>query len=251
MSHPDGLQPAPDARPAVGRRPVVGAVPEVTPRSRGHAVVVGGAALRGELGVVARAGQRKPTSAVVGEVVADAGVIVWVVDADGSSGGRFAHTCHIRRRGIDTVGYSYVKMFDTPGYRNPSRDDSRQYYSPGHGLRGVRLEHRAGGTRRTLATDVETADTFLSRARGLMFRRSIPDDYGLLFRFDGADERDLHMLFVPFDIDAVWLVDGEVTETKRLRAWRGLGAAVADTVIELPAGAATDVEAGDTIRAVE
>ena len=115
----------------------------------------------------------------------------------------------------------------------------------------MRLEHRAGGTRRTLATDVETADTFLSRARGLMFRRSIPDDYGLLFRFDGADERDLHMLFVPFDIDAVWLVDGEVTETKRLRAWRGLGAAVADTVIELPAGAATDVEAGDTIRAVE
>ena len=27
----------------------------------------------------------------------------------------------------DTVGYNYVKIFDTPGYRNPSRDDSRQY----------------------------------------------------------------------------------------------------------------------------
>ncbi len=31
------------------------------------------------------------------------------------------------RRGGGTVGYSYVKMFDTPGYRTPSRDDSRQY----------------------------------------------------------------------------------------------------------------------------
>ena len=115
----------------------------------------------------------------------------------------------------------------------------------------MRLEHRADGTHRTLATDVEVADTFLSRARGLMFRRSIPDEYAMVFRFDGADERDLHMVFVPFDLDAVWIVDGEVTATKRLRAWRGLGAAVADAVVELPAGAAADVEAGDTIRVVD
>jgi 2-methylisocitrate lyase-like PEP mutase family enzyme len=27
----------------------------------------------------------------------------------------------------DTVGYTDVKMFDTPGYRNSSRDDSRRY----------------------------------------------------------------------------------------------------------------------------
>ena len=26
-----------------------------------------------------------------------------------------------------TAGYKYVKIFDTPGCRNPSRDDSRQY----------------------------------------------------------------------------------------------------------------------------
>jgi hypothetical protein len=115
----------------------------------------------------------------------------------------------------------------------------------------VRLEHRTDGTRRTLATDVEVVDSFLSRARGLMFRRSIPDDYAMVFRFDDADTRDLHMVFVPFDIDAVWLVDGEVVETKRLRAWRGIGAAVADTVIELPAGAAAGVDVGDTVRVVE
>jgi uncharacterized membrane protein (UPF0127 family) len=115
----------------------------------------------------------------------------------------------------------------------------------------VHIEHRADGTRQPLATDVEVADTFLSRARGLMFRRSISEEYALLFRFDGVAERDLHMVFVPFDLDAVWLVDDEVTATKRLRAWRGLGAAAADTVIELPAGAASAVEVGDTVRVVE
>ena len=33
--------------------------------------------------------------------------------------------CEVGRS--DTVGYTYVKMFDTPGYRNPSRDYSQQY----------------------------------------------------------------------------------------------------------------------------
>ena len=115
----------------------------------------------------------------------------------------------------------------------------------------MRLEHRTESTARTLATDIEVADTFLSRARGLMFRRSVPDDYALVFEFGDADTRTLHMVFVPFDIDAVWLADDEVVQTKRLRAWRGLGAAVADTVIELPAGAAAGVEVGDTVRVVD
>jgi uncharacterized membrane protein (UPF0127 family) len=131
------------------------------------------------------------------------------------------------------------------------RGRRRAIYSLGRIPEGVRLEHRADGTHRILATDVEVVDTFLSRARGLMFRRSIPDDYAMVFRFDEAGERDLHMIFVPFGLDAVWVVDGEVTATKRLRAWRGLGAAAADTVIELPAGAASAVDVGDTVRVVE
>jgi uncharacterized membrane protein (UPF0127 family) len=115
----------------------------------------------------------------------------------------------------------------------------------------VRLEHIRDGTRQTLASDVEVADTFLSRARGLMFRRSIPDDYALVFEFSGAGQRDLHMVFVPFDLDALWLVEEEVVAKERLPAWRGLAAATADTVVELPAGAAADVEPGDTVRLVE
>ena len=115
----------------------------------------------------------------------------------------------------------------------------------------MRVEHDGETGVRTLASDVDVVDTFLSRARGLMFRRSIPEDYAMVFTFGDADERDLHMVFVPFDLDALWLVDDEVREKKRLRAWRGFGAADADTVVELPAGAADDVEVGDTVRIVE
>jgi len=102
-------------------------------------------------------------------------------------------------------------------------------------------------TERVLADDVEVADSGLSRLRGLMFRRSVPDDYALMFPFEEPGSRSLHMLFVPFAIDAVWLVEGEVTRAKRLRPWVGLGWGTADTVLELPAGAADGVEPGDDI----
>lgn len=81
-----------------------------------------------------------------------------------------------------------------------------------------------------------------------MFRRSIPDDYALAFPFSRAAPRTLHMVCVPFPIDAVWVRDGRVTRAKRLRAWTGLGRGVADTVFELPAGAASPVDSGDELR---
>jgi len=118
----------------------------------------------------------------------------------------------------------------------------------------VRLVHRPTedvASEAVIATEIEIADSFLSRARGLMFRRSIPDEYGLVFRFDEPGSRDLHMVFVPFAIDAVWLVDDEVTAVERLRPWIGLGKATADTVLELPAGAAADIEPGDTVALVD
>ncbi|MDZ7747274.1 MAG: DUF192 domain-containing protein [Halobacteriales archaeon] len=110
----------------------------------------------------------------------------------------------------------------------------------------MRVVHEASDE--PLATRIDVADSFLTRARGLMFRRSIPDDYGLVFTFDGQSSQDLHMVFVPFDIDAVWLTDGIVQAVKRLPAWTGRGKAVADTIIELPAGAADGVKPGDRVR---
>lgn len=119
----------------------------------------------------------------------------------------------------------------------------------------MRLVHRPDATgdrsETVLASDVDVARSTLEQARGLMFRRSIPGDYALVFPFDEPDTQWLHMLFVPFAIDAVWLVDGEVTTKKRLSPFVGLGRGDADTVIELPAGAAESVTAGDELRLVE
>jgi hypothetical protein len=113
----------------------------------------------------------------------------------------------------------------------------------------MRVVHAPDGTGlRPLATDVEVADSILSRGRGLMFRRSIPEDYALVFEFDGTARRSVHMLFVPFPIDVIWLEDETVTAVERLSPWTGIAAHRADTLIELPAAAADDVEAGDAIR---
>lgn len=113
----------------------------------------------------------------------------------------------------------------------------------------MRVVHEpAEGESRVLATDVETADWIVAQARGLMFRRSIPEEYALVFRFRSTRRRALHMLFVPFDVDAVWLREGRVQQVKRLPAWVGRGVAMADTVIEFPAGTADGVEPGDEIR---
>jgi uncharacterized membrane protein (UPF0127 family) len=115
----------------------------------------------------------------------------------------------------------------------------------------VHVVHETVEEDRTLATNVEIADGLISQGLGLMFRRSFPEGRALVFPFDGVSKRRLHMVFVPFDIDAMWLVKGEVQATKRLSAWTGHGRSEADTVIELPAGAASEVSVGDVVRVDE
>jgi len=114
-----------------------------------------------------------------------------------------------------------------------------------------------GGERRVLATEVEVADSTLARAKGLMFRRSVPEEFALVMEFGGGvllrgpARQVVHMLFVPFPIDVVWLVDDEVQKTARLSPWTGIGVGKADRIVEFPAGTADDVAAGDGVRTVE
>ncbi len=124
----------------------------------------------------------------------------------------------------------------------------------------MRLVHQRDGEARTLANgvatetladDVERADGPLSQARGLMFRRSIPEGYALVFPFDEPATRTIHTLFVFEPIDVLWLVDDEVVTVERLQPFRGLAHGLADTVVELPAGAADGVEPGDVVRLEE
>lgn len=111
----------------------------------------------------------------------------------------------------------------------------------------MRVVHEADGTERTLAREVEVADGLLSQGVGLMFRRSIPEDYALVFPFGRATKRGLHMLCVPFEVDALWLVGDEVQHVERLSAWTGHDRARAETIVELPGGGAEAVEPGDTV----
>jgi hypothetical protein len=111
----------------------------------------------------------------------------------------------------------------------------------------VEVRHERDDGTEILASTVDHATGIVSRARGLMFRRSIPDDYALVFEFDSVGSRSLHMLFVLFSIDAVWIADGEVTRTETLSAWTGFAGGEADLVIELPAGAAEAVSVGDRV----
>ncbi|MEF8777098.1 MAG: DUF192 domain-containing protein [Haloarculaceae archaeon] len=115
-------------------------------------------------------------------------------------------------------------------------------------------EHTADRT--ILATDVEVAESTLALAKGLRFRSSIPEDYAFVMDVGGgslgpfsvdATLTTVDMLFVRFPIDVVWLRDGSVVKVKTMRPWRSVGAARADRIVELSAGAAEDVEIGDAI----
>ena len=71
---------------------------------------------------------------------------------------------------------------------------------------------------------IMVCDTFGTRLRGLMFRRTLGTDEGLLLvgardqRLDSA----IHMLFVPFDLAVVWINSSlEVADKVLARAWRG------------------------------
>ena len=106
----------------------------------------------------------------------------------------------------------------------------------------------ADGPAKTLATDVEVADSLFGKARGLMGREHVPEDYALVFPFRRAASRSVHMLFVRTDIDVLWTVDDRVQHVETLPAWRGTGRARADRIVELAPGAADAVEAGDVVR---
>nr|WP_196594813.1 DUF192 domain-containing protein [Pectinatus sottacetonis] len=84
---------------------------------------------------------------------------------------------------------------------------------------------------------IETADNFIRRFIGLMGRKNMPDDYGLLI----YPCNSIHMCFMRFAIDAVYL-DKQYTIIKiveNLRPWLGISACwKARAVLEVAAGTA-------------
>lgn len=90
------------------------------------------------------------------------------------------------------------------------------------------------------------ADTVLSQARGHMFRTTTPD-YALVFPFDDVGWRSLHMLFVPFSLDAAYVIDGAVEKVSTMKPMVGFSSGKADAVIELPSGE-YDISEGDKVE---
>ncbi len=112
------------------------------------------------------------------------------------------------------------------------------------------------GDSRVLADHVEVADSLPSQFMGLRFRDGLPADHALVIEapdsplpLTGSPSRaTVDMIGVGFPIDVLWLAEREVTQTKRLRPWIGMGIAPADTIVELPAGTTEDVAVGDVVR---
>jgi hypothetical protein len=102
----------------------------------------------------------------------------------------------------------------------------------------MRLVDRTTG--KLLASKVELADTFRRRFRGLMFRRKFQRGKALLFKFPRPGRYAVHMWFVRFSIDLIYLNSSfRVVELRaRLKPWRfHRPKAVANYLIELPTGA--------------
>lgn len=73
-----------------------------------------------------------------------------------------------------------------------------------------------------VATDVDFACNILKHIKGLMFSKRIPDNYALVFVMKKAQRISLHMLFVTYPIDAIFLDDKKkVIKTSSLKAWIG------------------------------
>lgn len=72
------------------------------------------------------------------------------------------------------------------------------------------------------AITAEYCDTFLDRLRGLMFRQSIRRDQGLVLveKRESILDTSIHMLFMRFDIAAIWLDRNKtVVDVKPARKW--------------------------------
>ncbi len=67
----------------------------------------------------------------------------------------------------------------------------------------MRLIHQESD--KIIAKDVEIADSFWKRFRGLMFKRSFEEGKALLFQFPKKRKFRIHTFFVFFPIDLIYL----------------------------------------------
>jgi uncharacterized protein len=114
----------------------------------------------------------------------------------------------------------------------------------------LKIETKSG----PVLLNVEVADTETKREQGLMFRRSLPDDHGMIFVFDGEHEITMWMknTYIPLDMVFIgndWRVrhiayDAEPFSTHVISSMRP-----ASRVLEIGAGQAKKLglSVGDSV----
>ena len=117
-------------------------------------------------------------------------------------------------------------------------------------MAGPRAVHARSG--KVLAEELEVPGTFIGRGVGLMFRRELPAGHGMWI--NPCEGGSIHMLFMRFPIDAVFLDRKERVKKvyPKLPAWWGVVWFVwgANSVLELPSGSTADLglQPGDEIH---
>jgi uncharacterized membrane protein (UPF0127 family) len=101
---------------------------------------------------------------------------------------------------------------------------------------------------------VKYCDSFLCRLRGLTFRERLDPDDGLLLvqgQHDSRIDSSIHMLFVPFDLNVVWInTDMTVVDKVIAKSWRPayFSAAPARYVLEIHPDRWEDYQIGDKVE---
>jgi uncharacterized protein len=117
-------------------------------------------------------------------------------------------------------------------------------------MSGPRAVHARSG--KVLAEELEVPGTFIGRGVGLMFRRELPAGRGMWI--NPCEGGSIHMLFMRFPIDAVFLDSKERVRKvyPKLPPWYGVVWFVwgARSVLELPPGSTADLDLkqGDEIH---
>lgn len=100
-----------------------------------------------------------------------------------------------------------------------------------------------------IASNIKVADSFFNRLVGLLGRKSIDVNDGLLL----INCSSIHCLFMKFTIDAVYLSkDMKVLYKETIKPWK-IGKIVKNCahVLELSEGAAKDILIGDYIALID
>lgn len=95
------------------------------------------------------------------------------------------------------------------------------------------LHNPQTGRTETICHTVAVAESLFSKIMGRMFTQSIDESYALIFPFEYERRASLHMLFVPYDLGAVWLSENEIEQATVMEGWFGTSKGQGTSIIEL------------------